>query len=302
MNAETENVVRASHGSQGSFWPSWVLVLGAFALAACSSSKKDAGHPEAGVPDASGLDLPSGDAPSPEDAGAAEVGVDTPLDSARAIVRCEENPSEGDLCGGIQPGYVCRQGDCLGGCFGQCSCVDGVWRCAGGAKACRDLGPSRPDSSPPYCGTPPLCWAQCYSPPGDLDAGQDASFPVLDAGVCKGEEGDLYRQGWIEPCPSLVDAGVPALFCQSPGIGVFGAQCGQRQTLRWDWGSHSMTCFYEQGVLVGLRMVNDTPAFCTKTSNALEVGSIEGCPASTETMLIDCNPFSDGGYFPYLRG
>ena len=63
-----------------------------------------------------------------------------------------------------------------------------------------------------------------------------------------------------------------------------------------------MTCFYQQGVLVGLRMANDTPAFCANTSNTLEVGSIEACPPSTETMLINCDPFKDGGYFPYLPG
>jgi hypothetical protein len=35
---------------------------------------------------------------------------------------------------------------------------------------------------------------------------------------------------------------------------------------------------------------------------ALEVGSTEACPPSTETMLINCDPFKDGGYFPYLPG
>jgi hypothetical protein len=63
-----------------------------------------------------------------------------------------------------------------------------------------------------------------------------------------------------------------------------------------------MTCFYEQGVLVGLTMANDTPSFCSDSSRTFEVGSIEACPSSTETMLISCDPFKDGGYFPYLPG
>jgi hypothetical protein len=147
--------------------------------------------------------------------------------------------------------------------------------------------------------------------PGDAAAAADApvgvdltsdSPPIVDAGPCKGEVSDLDRLGWIEPCPSLVDGGVPVLYCQTPGIGIFGAECGQRRTLSWDFGTHGMTCFYEQGVLVGLTMWNDTPAFCAGTSNGIEVGSIEGCPTSAETLLIDCNPFSDGGYFPYLPG
>jgi hypothetical protein len=63
-----------------------------------------------------------------------------------------------------------------------------------------------------------------------------------------------------------------------------------------------MTCFYEQGVLVGLRMANDTPSFCTNTTSGIEVGSTEGCPPTTEAMLINCDPFKDGGYFPYPPG
>ena len=243
--------------------------------------------------------MPDGWAKTAEPACVLDGGVDSFPDSAKAVVGCEANPVEGDLCAGIQPGYVCRQGNCLGGCSHQCSCVDGVWRCGVG---CRDFnGQPSLDAFPFYCGTAPLCWADCYMPPPDLDAGRDES-PSVDASVCKGEDADLYRRGWIEPCPSLVDAGVPVLYCQTPGIGVFEARCGQRQTLRWDWGSHSMTCFYEQGVLVGLTMTNDIPSFCANTSRTFEVGSIDSCPQSTETMLISCDPFKDGGYFPYLPG
>jgi len=134
--------------------------------------------------------------------------------------------------------------------------------------------------------------------PNAVDVASDSPL-VVDAGPCKGESGDLYSLGWIEPCPSLVDGGVPILYCQSPGVGVFGALCGQRRTLRWDFGTHGMTCFYEQGVLVGLTMWNDTPAFCEATSNGITVGVVEGC-ASAETLLFSCNPFEDGGYFPHL--
>lgn len=117
------------------------------------------------VPDSGGQDQP---VQIPDSAG-----VDgSSVDSAGVVVGCGENPRNGDLCVDFQAGYVCRQGDCLGGCFSQCSCVDGVWRCVGGVGACRDFWQGHADSSPPYCGTPPLCWAQCYEPPAGLDAGR----------------------------------------------------------------------------------------------------------------------------------
>jgi hypothetical protein len=123
------------------------------------------------------------------------------------------------------------------------------------------------------------------------------SSPTVDAGPCTGEISDLDHLGWIGPCPSLVDAGVPTLSCQGPGVGIYGAVCGQRQTLSWGWGTHGMTCFYEQGVLVGLTMSNDTLGFCAGTSFTIEVGSVERCPTAAETLLLDCNPFSDGGFW-----
>ena len=197
----------------------------------------------------------------------------TPGCGAEAIPRCE-----------VPNGDGCSMPVCL--CDGVTTSGDG---CGFSHEPFRYGGHCKQDA------------AATVDAPIGVDLTNDSPL-VVDAGACKGDVSDLDRLGWIGPCPSLVDGGVPALFCQSPGIGVFGASCGQRRTLRFDWGSHGMTCFYDQGVLVGLTMANDTPAFCSATSNGIEVGSIEGCPTSAETMLINCNPFSDGGYFPYLPG
>jgi hypothetical protein len=286
--------VISSRRSEESVFP-WVLLLGAVSLAACSSSKGNDGHPDAGVADAGDTILPSGDVRPAEDASAAEV--DPPC-----ALRGENNCTTSAGCfaiRGIPFVDLCqgREAPTFAGCV------------AGGPDGGTMIRWGRQESTGEIFQFPttqmPGGWTTIAEPACTPDGGADTipdDVRAGDAGACTGEVGDLYRLGWIQPCPSLVDAGVPVLFCQSPGIGVFGAQCGQRQTLRWDWGSHSMTCFYEQGVLVGLRMANDTPSFCTNTSNGIEVGSIEECPPSTETMLINCDPLKDGGYSPYPPG
>ena len=131
--------------------------------------------------------------------------------------------------------------------------------------------------------------------PRSADQGSE-SLPIGDAGECKGDAGDLEHLYFVEPCPSTVDAGVPTLSCSGyVGAQIYEALCGERQTLRWQWGSHGMTCFYQQGSLVGLEMRNDTPAFCGGSSNSIQAGSVVECPASAETQVLDCNPFVDGG-------
>jgi len=94
------------------------------------------------------------------------------LDTAGPVITCAQDPKEGDRCSGIPEGYVCRQGDCAGGCVPECTCEGGVWRCPIG---CRDFTSQGPDSSVRFCGVAPLCWARCYATPPGLDGGGSSS-------------------------------------------------------------------------------------------------------------------------------
>jgi len=91
------------------------------------------------------------------------------LDTAGPVLSCAQDPKEGDRCSGIPEGYVCRQGDCVGGCVPECSCEGGTWRCPMG---CRDFTSQSPDSSVRFCGVAPLCWARCYATPPVRDGGE----------------------------------------------------------------------------------------------------------------------------------
>ena len=76
---------------------------------------------------------------------------------------------------------------------------------------------------------------------------------VVDAGECRAEISELSTQGWIRPCASLVDAGVPNPTCigEAPGLYLFRATCDQRETWLWSYGgTHSQECFYDHGALV----------------------------------------------------
>jgi hypothetical protein len=93
--------------------------------------------------------------------------------SSKRVVDCQDNPSDGDRCTGPGEGYVCRQGwSCYTGCASVCDCVAGTWRCR---YLCQDLGldGGLPGAAvePIPCGTPPLCWRVCGSPPPGVDAG-----------------------------------------------------------------------------------------------------------------------------------
>jgi hypothetical protein len=281
-----------------SFSLTWAILPGVLVLAACSSSKNDPTpdqQPEAGVVDAPIADLPSGEA------GSAEVADATGLDSPCAV-RGESTCAASAGCFAIRAVpfvEICQGGttSIFAGCV------------SGGPDGGPGITWGRQDGTGQIVRFPttqmPAGWTKIAEPSCTPDGGLDTPHDdaaVMDAGACRGDEADLYTRGWIGPCPSLVDAEVPVLYCQSPGIGVFEAECGPRRTLRWDWGTHAMTCFYEQGTLVGLLMTNDTPAFCSDTSRTLRIGSTEECPSSTQTLLINCDPFQDGGYFPYLPG
>jgi hypothetical protein len=126
--------------------------------------------------------------------------------------------------------------------------------------------------------------------------------PVIDAGECRGELSELSTRGWIQPCASLVDAGVPNPTCigQTPGLYLYRTTCDQRETWRWSYGgSHSQECFYDHGALVGARLENDTPAFCGNASNVLLIGITDGCPGIPATLVLNCNPFVDADWQPW---
>jgi hypothetical protein len=140
-------------------------------------------------------------------------------------------------------------------------------------------------------------------PPADVavDVPVTPKDAAVDAGECRGDSTALATSGWSEPCPALVDAGVPSLTCagRSPGLRVYTSFCEQREVLIWDWQTHAQTCFYEQGTLRGVKLTNDTPAFCNNTSFALGIGATDGCPSAKQTRVLDCNPFADADWIPW---
>jgi hypothetical protein len=149
---------------------------------------------------------------------------------------------------------------------------------------------------------------------GDVAAGGDSGTityiidaltidsSMMDAEECRADISELSTRGWIRPCASLVDAGVPIPTCigQSPGLKIFRATCDQRETWLWSYGgTHSQECFYDHGALVGARLGNDTPAFCGNASNILSIGATEGCPATPGTLVLNCDPFVDADWQPW---
>jgi hypothetical protein len=90
---------------------------------------------------------------------------------SRRMVACEDDPSDGDRCTGPGEGYVCRQGYyCHTGCASECECVAGTWRCR---YLCVDNASDGgiPGRETIQCGTAPLCWRVCGTPPPGVDAG-----------------------------------------------------------------------------------------------------------------------------------
>jgi hypothetical protein len=124
---------------------------------------------------------------------------------------------------------------------------------------------------------------------------------VVDARECRADVSELSTRGWIRPCSSLVDAGIPNPTCigQTPGLRLFRTTCAQREIFLWSWGTHSQECFYDQGTLVGARLQNDTPSFCDNESNGLLIGATEGCPSTPQTLVLNCNPFADSDWQPW---
>jgi hypothetical protein len=156
-------------------------------LGACSTSTHKAGTDAPAAP-AAGLEAGSASGPD-----ATLVGGPTSETSDKPLVVCNSNPGTGDRCAPLPSGKVCRQAmACGGGCGLECSCMDGVWRCAG--PVCRDYSIA--------CGTPPICDEVCgFGGPGtDVDGGMDhpaEDRPELDAaadrvdGEGPGEAGGL---------------------------------------------------------------------------------------------------------------
>jgi hypothetical protein len=124
---------------------------------------------------------------------------------------------------------------------------------------------------------------------------------VADAHECRADLSELSTRGWVGPCSSLVDAGIPSPTCigQTPGLRLYRTACAQREIWLWSWGTHSQECFYDKGALVGARLANDTPSFCNNESNGLLIGATEGCPSAPQTLVLNCNPFVDSDWQPW---
>jgi hypothetical protein len=134
---------------------------------------------------------------------------------------------------------------------------------------------------------------------GDAPAGD---IPVVDAAECREAVSELASLGWSRPCSAMVDAGIASPTCigETPGLRVYRATCAAREVWQWTWGgTHGQTCYYDQGALVGVRLQNDTPAFCDGRSNGLVVGATEDCPTAPGTRILDCNPFVDSDWQPW---
>ena len=178
------------------------------------------------------------------------------------------------------------------GCLSLCSFYSNCWECLANGWVMSSV------DCPRNCGDAGVIQPGAIDAP-NTDMVTDAS--TVDARGCRGAHSELATSGWVQPCSSLVDAGVPSLACagRSPGLRVFTSFCGQREVVVWSWGTHAQTCFYEQESLVGVQLQNDTPAFCDNTSNTMTVGSTDGCPSSVVTPVLNCDPFTDSDWVPW---
>jgi len=140
--------------------------LGLFSGACGSSTLPGTDHRDADVANPASPDAPGGGALdiSAADAAAAWTrdeaaasGPDAPasLDALRpGKVACEDKPEDGESCDSMPAGYSCRLGSCAGGCYPECRCTEGRWRCS---VVCRDYF----SVTPVECGAPPVCRDYC---------------------------------------------------------------------------------------------------------------------------------------------
>ena len=121
-----------------------------------------------------------------------------------------------------------------------------------------------------------------------LDGVTDAAMTTPDAGACSYDISEIGQHYWNAPCPtSIAEIGQSRLPCDG-GVWIYDTRCGQREVLMWSWGSHSQTCFYEAGSLVGLVLSDDIASFCNRTARFIEIGATAGCPDDTSTGSLIC--------------
>jgi hypothetical protein len=321
IQAGRPGIVVGTIDSMAIRWRSMMLLVLLPACGSESSTVSDAAGDAADVSTAPAV-LPDAAPEKPEIAGSAADGAIVPKDAA------DEVAADGAIDGTIVPKDVAVEVAAGPLCQGQplpssrgpygvcpdetatrgCRTIEDIranpecWSLCAQSSVCSVCGPSGWVLGSFECprGTPD----GGATPPGTLDSAiaVDTAGPsIIDAGQCRGEPSELASLGWEGPCPSLVDAGVPSLSCidRTPGLKVYWAACDQGETLHFSFGgTHSQVCFYEHGSLVGLKMQNDTPAFCNQTSSTLTIGSTDGCPSATASRILDCTPFVDSDWQP----
>ncbi len=180
---KTEDLVKASRQSQQSLFLPGALLLGAVAVAACSSSQNDSGPPDADGADVARTDIPSSDTPAVEDISAevkqtcAERGEASCTTSAGCF--SIRGVPFGDLCEG-------RATMTFAGCV------------SGGPDGGMMITWARQQATGrifqfPTTQVPPG-WARIAEPVCPSNGGADTTFDSagsVDAGTCKGEDTDL---------------------------------------------------------------------------------------------------------------
>jgi hypothetical protein len=299
IQAGRPGIVVGTIASMAIRWHSVMLLV---LLPACGSESTTVSDAAGDAADVSTgpAGLPDAAPEKPEIAGSAADGAIVPKDAADEVAAgplCQGQPLPGDF-------VVCPEETAMRGCrtiediranpkcLSLCALSSVCWECRASGWI---LGSAECPRGTPDGGA---------TPPGTLDSAIaiDIAGPsIFDAGECRGEPSELASLGWEGPCPSLVDAGVPSLSCidRTPGLKVYWAACDQGETLHFSFGgTHSQVCFYERGALVGLKMQNDTPAFCNQTSSTLTIGSTDACPSATASRILDCTPFVDSDWQP----
>jgi hypothetical protein len=125
--------------------------------------------------------------------------------------------------------------------------------------------------------------------PGARDTGVFLDGPVdagrrPDAGACSYDISEIGK--FSAPCPtSISDFRASHQSCDG-GVFIYDTQCGQREVVSLGWGTHSQTCLYDAGSLVGLVLSSDISSFCNNTAMFIEIGDTAGCPESASSVEL----------------
>jgi hypothetical protein len=112
----------------------------------------------------------------------------------------------------------------------------------------------------------------------------DASQTTPDAGSCAAPFNPSSQPSWDKACPPTY--GEPTAICSDGGFVpiVRVGSCDMLRVVMYDFVTHSQLCVYEgsdaRAALVGVRLEDDVPSFCDRTSDTIVAGDV---PA-------ECNP------------